>query len=96
MVDAGRCTRLPPETLPLLTIAKARANPLDGDGPVQALIVRRIHDAHTTFSELAHDAIATKRFQRASLPVDRTLQSETTAVSLPHATAILCTRRCLR
>src|SRR4029077_5276542 len=74
MIDAGRCTRLPPEALPLLTVAETRANPLDGDGPVQALVMRGIHDAHTTFSELAPDAIATKRFQRASSsPVDMTL-----------------------
>src|SRR5438876_4450256 len=60
MVDARRCARLSPQALPLLTIAEARADPLDRDRPVQAVIVRRIDDAHASFAQLALDPIAAR------------------------------------
>ena len=79
MIDARRCARLPPEALPLLTVTEARPDPLDGDGPVQAIVMRRIDNAHTSFSELAHDAIAARHLDMRPSSFNDP-QPETTAV----------------
>ena len=58
MADARRRPRFTPEALPLLSVSAVRAQTLDGDRPVEALVVRGIDDAHASFAQLAHDAIA--------------------------------------
>ena len=81
MADAGARPRLAPQALSFLPIA-ARAYALDGHRPAEAIVMRLIHDAHSTLSQLAHHPIAARRFQHAPFPVDTTLQFEVTAVSL--------------
>ena len=71
MTDARGRARLAPEPLPLLAAGLAWAYALDGDRPVEAVVVRGVDDAHAAFPELAHDAIAAQCFQSSvsGLPI---------------------------
>ena len=61
VVDAGRDPRFPLQALAGLGPDVLRPHGLDGDRPIQAFVVPRIHDAHAAFAERTSDSIGTDR-----------------------------------
>ena len=57
VVDAGRRARLAPESPPRGVRFADRRHHLQRDGPLEALVARRIHHTHAAFAELALDAV---------------------------------------
>ena len=57
MVYARGRPRLAPEALARFRGGRRFANHLDGHGAVEALVARRVHNAHPTFAELPRDAV---------------------------------------
>ena len=56
MAHAGGDSRLAPQALALLLVGSF-SDPLDRDGPIQALVVRGVDDAHAALTELAADTV---------------------------------------